>query len=170
MMKDFETKEYKVFDIFNNQWGLVTAGDLSNYNTCTIAWGSFGTIWGRGPGKGRSIVTVYVNPERYTWEFLTKLDTFTVEFFPPEYRKALGYLGTHSGRDGNKVAAAGLTPKEMGGSVTFAEANLTFVCKKLYQAPFERKNMAEVIDKGFYGDWEPHWMFVGEIVEVEDNR
>ncbi len=51
-MKDFETKEYKVFDIFNNQWGLVTAGDLSNYNTCTIAWGSFGTIWGvAGPGK-----------------------------------------------------------------------------------------------------------------------
>lgn len=169
-MKDFETKEYKVFDIFNNQWGLVTAGDLSNYNTCTIVWGSFGTIWGRGPGKGRSIVTVYVNPERYTWEFLTKLDTFTVEFFPPEYRKALGYLGTHSGRDGNKVAVAGLTPKEIGGSVTFAEANLTFVCKKLYQAPFERKNMAEAIDKGFYGDWEPHWMFVGEIVEVEDKR
>ncbi len=68
------------------------------------------------------------------------------------------------------MAAVGLTPKEIGGSVTFAEANLTFVCKKLYQAPFERKNMAEVIDKGFYGDWEPRWMFIGEIVEVEDNR
>ena len=115
------------------------------------------------------VVTVYVNPARYTWEFLRESDTFTVSFFPPEYRKALGYLGSHSGREGDKVAAAGLTPKELAGGVSFEEAELTFVCRKLYQAPFEREGMAEEIDR-FYADWEPHWMFVGEIIETEDRR
>ena len=168
-MGAFETKGYRVFDMFNNQWALVTAGDPGHYNTCTIGWGSLGTIWG-GPGGGRSIVTVYVNPDRYTYDFLKDSDTFTVEFFPPEYRKALGYLGSHSGRDGDKVAAAGLTPKELSGGVTFEEAELTFVCHKLYQGPFEREGLADEINQGIYKDWQPHWMFVGEIIEVEDKR
>ena len=43
-VKPFEEKEYKVFDMFNNQWALATAGDIGHYNTCTIAWGSLGTI------------------------------------------------------------------------------------------------------------------------------
>ena len=167
-MKSFEAKEYKVFDMFSNQWGLVTAGNSSFYNTCTIAWGSLGTIWG-GPGQGRPIVTVYVNPDRYTYDFLKESDIFTVEFFPPEYRKALGYLGSHSGRDGDKVAAAGLTPKELHGGVTFQEANLTFVCRKLYQGPFQREGLADEINHGIYEDWNPHWMFLGEIIEVEES-
>ena len=168
-MEPFETKGYKVFDMFNNQWALVTAGDPGHYNTCTIAWGSLGTIWG-GPGGGRSIVTVYVNPDRYTYDFLKDSDIFTVEFFPSEYRKALGYLGSHSGRDGNKVAAAGLTPKELAGGITFKEAHLTFVCHKLYQGEFQRDGLADEINHGVYENRDPHWMFVGEIIEAEDKR
>ena len=167
-MKPFEKNEYPVFDMFNNQWGLVTAGDLTAYNTCTIAWGSLGTIWG-GPGKGRPIVTVYVNPARHTWNYLKENDTFTVEFFPPEYRQALAYLGSHSGRDEDKVKAAGLTPVAIGGTVTFAEAELTFVCRKIYQAPFVREGMADDIN-AIYTGWDPHWMFIGEILDTQDNR
>ncbi|MBE6109237.1 MAG: hypothetical protein E7194_02335 [Erysipelotrichaceae bacterium] len=68
-MSGFENKEYNVFEMFNDQLALVTAGSPSHFNTCTIAWSSLGTIWG-GPHGGRSIVTVYINPSRYTWEFL----------------------------------------------------------------------------------------------------
>ena len=167
-MKDYESKNYPVFDMFNNQWALATAGSPAHYNTCTIAWGSFGTIWG-GPGKGRPIATIYINPDRYTWDFLKESDIFTVAFFPPEYRKALGYLGSHSGRDGDKVAA-GLTPKALAGGVTFEEANLTFVCHKLYQGEFQREGLADEINHGIYEDWDPHWMFVGEVIEVQDGR
>ena len=168
-MKPFEMKDYKVFDMFNNQWALATAGTPDHYNTCTIGWGSLGTIWG-GPTRGRSIVTIYINPDRYTWEFLKETDVFTVDFFPEQYRKALGYLGAKSGRDEDKVAAAGLTPKELAGGVTFEEANLTFVCRKLYQGEFQREGLADEINNGIYANWHPHWMFVGEIIEVEDKR
>lgn len=168
-MKPFEAKDYPIFDMFNNRWALVTAGTPEHWNTCTIAWGSLGTIWG-GPCQGRPIATVYVNPDRYTWEFLNDSDTFTVSFFPDEYRKALGYLGSHSGRYGDKVAAAGLTPKALGGAITFEEAELTFVCRKLYQGPFEREGLAPEISGGIYANWQPHWMFVGEITDCEDKR
>jgi Conserved protein/domain typically associated with flavoprotein oxygenases, DIM6/NTAB family len=112
------------------------------------------------------IATVYINPARYTWEFMKRAEYFTVSFFPPEYKKALGYLGSHSGRDGDKVAAAGLTPISAGEGVTYREAKLTFICRKIYQAPFEREGMADDINNGVYKDWQPHWMFVGEIVST----
>ena len=61
-MREFETRDYPVFEMFNHQWGLVTAGDAGRWNTCTIAWGSMGSIWGP-PNGGRSVITVYVNPK-----------------------------------------------------------------------------------------------------------
>ena len=33
-----------------------------------------------------------------------------------------------------------------------------------------RRNLQEEINNGIYRAWHPHWMFVGEILEVEDKR
>ena len=46
----------EAFDLFAKKWALLTAGDLSGFNTMTIGWGALGTLW------GRSVVTVYVKP------------------------------------------------------------------------------------------------------------
>jgi flavin reductase (DIM6/NTAB) family NADH-FMN oxidoreductase RutF len=115
-------------------------------------------------------VTVYVNPDRYTYDFLQEGDTFTVQFFSEKYRPALSYLGTRSGRDEDKVTNAGLTPAAIAEGVTFEEAELTFVCHKLYQGEFQREGLAPEINHGIYKNWHPHWMFVGEILEVQDKR
>ena len=104
---------------------------MEHFNGCTIGWGSLGNIWSRAGSVG-SVVTVYVYPSRYTCEFLKANDTFTVSFFPQEHRKALDYMGTHSGRDEDKTAAAGLTPVAMGPSVGYREAHLTFLCRKTF--------------------------------------
>ena len=173
-MKEFKEADYKVFEMFEKQWALVTAGSAGSFNSCTVGWGSLGTIW------RRSTVTVYVHPARYTSEFLTKNDTFTVSFFPEEYRSALSYVGSHSGLDGDKAAASGLTPVSIGGSVTYAEVELTFLCKKLYQHSFAADALSPEIREyyaagarsfpDFRGGWQPHLVFVGEIIGVEDKR
>lgn len=179
-MKNFEETEYKVFDLFRNQWALVSSGDIEEFNACTLSWGSLGTLWTR-PGKNGSTVTVYIHPARYTLELLQKNDTFTVSFFPSEYRKALGYMGSHSGRNEDKVAASGLTPISLDGTVGYKEANLTFVCRKLYQHQLAKEDIAEDVQDYYVanpkayplnenGEWEPHWVFVGEIIDVKDNR
>ena len=123
-MKD---KEYKIFDMFENQWALVTAGSRERFNCCTVGWGGMGVLW------NRPVVTVYLHPARYTREFLAENDCFTLSFFPEKYRKALGILGTLSGRDGDKIAASGLTLTPMGESVSYREAELSFLCRKLYK-------------------------------------
>ena len=113
-------------------------------------------------------MTIYIRPDRYTIEYLKKTDTLTVSFFPEEYRKDLGYLGSHSGRDEDEVVKTKLTPVPIGDTVTFRQAERTFLCKKLYQGQFQREGLAEEIGQGSYGNWEPHRMFVGEILEVQE--
>lgn len=100
-MQDYKREEYKVFELFDKKWALVTAGN------------------------SRSTVTVYVHPARYTSEVLKESDIFTVSFYPETSRKALGYLGSHSGRNENKIETVGFTPVKMGQGVTFGEAELT---------------------------------------------
>ena len=91
---------------WSDQWLLLTAGDFNKgtFNTMTVGWGSFGTMW------KKPFVQVVVRPTRYTYEFMNSYDTFTLCGFPQEYKKALTVLGAKSGRDGDKIAEAGLTP------------------------------------------------------------
>lgn len=90
-------------------------------------------------------------------------------------------MGTHSGREEDKVTAAGLTPIPMGSSVTYQQANLTFLCKKLYQHEFVKEDLAGEIHDYYQanpsvyppdenGQWQTHYMFVGEIIEVDEKE
>lgn len=170
-MELFKEKEYKVFELFDRQWALVTAGSPERFNGCTVSWGSMGTLW------NRPVITVYLHPARYTRDFLKENDCFTVCFFPESCKKALGLMGSRSGRDGDKVSAAGLTPVPVGESVGYKEASLTFLCRKLYQHPFDKENLSPDIQAYYQaypkvyppdesGAWQPHWVFVGEIIET----
>ena len=145
---------------------LVTAGDeKTGYNTMTASWGHLGSIWGHGGGLPTSVI--FVRPQRYTKEFVDREPLYSLCFFPGEYKKALAYLGTHSGRDGDKVAQAGLTPVFGEGYTYFEEANLVMVCRKVYQAPVIEEGF---IDKEMMDDCYPkkdfHDLYVGEIVKV----
>ena len=85
-----------------------------------------------------------------------------------------------TGLDGDEAAAAGLTPVAIGDGVTYEEANLTFLCKKLYQHQFVKEDLAPEIQEyyasmpkvypDFKGGWQPHIVFVGQILGVEDKR
>ena len=164
---ELKKESFDVFKMFNDDWALATAGSSGDFNTCTIAWGSLGDIWGP-PNKGRSIVTIYISPARYTFEYLMKNDYFTVSFFDADYRKDLAYLGSHSGRDEDKVAKTRLTPVEIEHGVDYEEAKLTFVCRKIYHHPFVVENMIglEEVTETVYKKLPPHNEFIGEIVAV----
>ena len=114
-----------------------------------------------------SMLTGIVAPARYTFSYLEKNDYFTVSFFPENCRRDLGVLGSRSGRDGDKLALTGLTPVPASHGVDFAQAELTFVCRKLYTHQFEaERTPPEVQDWIYHGDFQPHAMFIGEIVDV----
>ena len=177
-MIDYQNKDYKIFDLFRNEWALVTAGNIDDFNCCTVSWGSMGTLWTRSNNTG-STITVYLYPTRLTREYMNANDTFTVSFFSKEYKKALGILGTKSGRDGNKIVDSGLTPISLNGSVGFQEANMIFTCRKIYGHQMSKEDIAQDVQEYYAsnpkvypvdenGDWNPHWIFIGEIIDYKE--
>lgn len=167
---DINSLQFNPMDMIAHEWMLVTAGNQERgYNTMTASWGHLGSIWGHGGGKPTSVI--FVRPQRYTKEFVDREEYYSLTFFPETYKKALGYLGSHSGRDGDKVAAAGLTPVSDERTTWFAEAKLVLICRKLYRAPITEEGF---LDRQVLEDAYPHRdfhdMYVGEIVEAYADR
>lgn len=150
-----------ILTLFDRKWALVTAGDISDFNTMTISWGGMGTLW------SKPVATVYVKPVRYTHEFMEANDYFTVSFFEEEYREALKLLGSKSGRDCDKVAESHLTPVRIGENlVGYVQAFRTLVCRKIYTQELDASAVPEAVRETYYAKEAPHTMYIGEIIGI----
>ena len=149
-----------IFSQFDKKWALLTAGTKDNFNSMTISWGGLGTLW------GKPVVTSYVRTSRYTHEFLDSNDYFTVSFYGEEMKQILGVYGSKSGRDIDKMHYEGLTAQEVDGTVTFEEAEITLVCKKLFKERLEVEDMSSEVYEAFYKNDAPHDMYIGEVVKI----
>ncbi|MBE7007927.1 MAG: hypothetical protein E7422_02070 [Ruminococcaceae bacterium] len=150
----------EIFSQFNKKWALLSAGTIDDFNAMTISWGGMGTLW------SRDVVTVYVKPVRYTWQYMEKNDYFTVSFYPEANKRDLSVMGSKSGRECDKVALTSLTPKALANGVTFEQAETTIVCRKLYWQDLTRSVMPQDVVSTYYKEEEPHRMYVGEVVDI----
>ena len=173
MMKEVsvESLQLNPMMMLGHEWMLLTAGKEENFNTMTVAWGHMGVIWNR-PGNKRPChyiptVCVYVRPQRYTKAFVDREELFTLCVFDEQQRPALSYLGSHSGREGDKVAASGLTPEHGEGTTWFAEAKQVYICRKLYHAPLLEDGFVEDgLAEYNYPQKDFHEMYIAEIIKV----
>ncbi len=149
------------FTKIGKEWLLITAGNEEKCNTMTASWGAMGVMW------GKNAVTVYIRPQRYTKEFVDGNDMFTISVLGNEYRKALNYCGTVSGRGTDKIKDAGLTPYFTDGTAGIGEADMIMVCRKMYQDEIRPEcfNSPEN-DSKWYPDKDYHTMYIAEIVKV----
>ena len=142
---------------------LLASGDKTKSNAMTIGWGGIGTLW------GRTAMTVYVAEKRYTKSFMDKYEYFTVMSFDVKDSKVLNYMGTKSGRDGNKAAALGLhTAYTANGTPYYTEATMVIECKKMYAAPIDSQYFKSDIPKDKYrvAPAGIHTMYIGEVVNA----
>ena len=163
MLKEFDVKtlSFNPFERINNDWCLITAGNKDSFNTMTASWGGVGILW------NKEVATCYIRPQRYTKQFVDREDMFTLTFFPDGFRKALALCGSVSGRDHNKPAEAGITPLFIDGTVTFEEANLVLVCKKLFAQKMSADSFTDKkVLKTVYPEMDLHTIYVGEIVKA----
>lgn len=151
----------RAFQNLGNEWALLAAGDEKKSNAMTVSWGSLGFIW------QRPVVMVMVRPQRYTYEFTEAEEMFSVSFYERKHRRALSVMGTKSGRDGDKVAEAGLTPCLIDGVPGFEEAYLTVIARKLYRGKLEEAGfLSKAVDAEFYPEKDYHTLYFGELVRV----
>ena len=148
------------YDEFANRWALVAAGTPDDHNAMTVSWGGVGCLW------GKQVVTVYVRPNRHTYGYMENNEYFTVSFYPEEYKKALGVMGSKSGRDCDKDAEAGLTAVSCGDSVTYREARRTILCRKLYHQDMELERFPADVRERYFSVDPAHRMYIGEVVEI----
>jgi len=150
------------FQTVGREWMLITAGPLDNFNMMTASWGTWGHLW------ERDVAICYVRPQRYTYSFMERATTYTLGFFDEEWRKALEYCGSHSGREVNKVIGTGLRPfATPSGAVAFEQARLILECRKLYFGDFGETGFVDtrVLD-AVYQQRDFHRFYVGEITRV----
>ena len=152
------------FTYFKGKGLLLAAGDSADYNEMTIGWGAMGNIWERG----MSMLTVYVAPWRHTYRYVEKARYFTVMEFDEAHKDILAYMGSHSGRDGNKAEALGLhTLYTEHGTPYFEEAKTVFECEMIYHAPFDPSCFGDM-PATLYADFPAgiHSMYMGKIVKA----
>jgi len=152
-------------NLFDRQMVLLTCGDFAtgDYNCMTIGWGLFGTMW------SVPAALVVVRPSRYTINFMERFDNFTLTAFPKEFRRDLGYLGRHSGRDEDKLAKTKLTAiaSDLISSPTFAEAELSVECKKIYFADYDPQHFLAPFIHEHYDGGDYHRLYYGEILQIK---
>lgn len=146
--------------MLSEDWALLTAGTVDNFNTMTVSWGGVGELWNKDVGF------VFVRPQRYTYEFVEKNEYFSLSFFGGDFKKELGICGSKSGRDIDKMEATGFTPVDLVNAVDFEQAKITIVMKKLaYQDMKHDGFIDEAIMKN-YANNDFHRIYVGEIVKA----
>ncbi len=147
------------FKLIGSDWMLITAGTPDSFNTMTASWGGLGILW------ERKVATCFIRPTRFTYEFAEGAPYFTLSFFEEQYRKALTYCGTHSGRNTDKIREAGLTPVNEGGFVYFSEARLVLACRKIYVQDIDPSRFLDPKIDDMYPQKDYHRMYIGEIVK-----
>lgn len=162
-MKELRPEELNKspFQLIGKEWMLVTAKKEDKINTMTASWGGMGIMW------DKNVAYIVLRPSRYTKEFVDSAATFSLTFFDNEFKKQLAYLGTVSGRDEDKITKSGLTVCYEEETPYFNEANITFLCKKLYHQKMTPDSFVEKsMDEKFYPQKDYHTLYIAEVEKI----
>jgi flavin reductase (DIM6/NTAB) family NADH-FMN oxidoreductase RutF len=160
-LKDPTKIKDNVFQMIGKDWMLIASGDKLNYNMMTASWGNLGILW------NKPIASIFVRPQRYTYEFLERNDFFTLTFFDHNYRPLLNRLGSESGRKTSKMNIEGLDAVETENKVVFfQQARLVMECRKIYYADINPNHFLDHTLSGVYPDNDFHRMYMGEIINL----
>ena len=147
---------------------LITTKANGVVNTMTIGWGHIGIEW------SRPIFIAYVRESRFTKQMLEQNGEFTINVPYGEVdSKILGYCGTKSGRDKDKIRDLGLNLVESDviGVPGIKELPLTLECKVIYKQKQDLSAIPDDILARYYpadesGFQDYHYAYYGEIVNA----
>ncbi|SHJ19215.1 flavin reductase family protein [Parasporobacterium paucivorans] len=174
MKKEIDVFDYtkEIINAVKNGVLLTTKSD-GKVNSMTISWGTFGIEW------GKPIFTVFVRENRFTRQQLEKNPEFTINIPYGEYdKKILGFCGSNSGRNVDKIKELNLTLEnpEAISVPAIKELPLTLECKVIYKQKQDENEIPDVIkEKNYPQDVDSsapfenkdyHIAFYGEILKA----
>jgi flavin reductase (DIM6/NTAB) family NADH-FMN oxidoreductase RutF len=113
-----------IFTLVGKVFPVITAGKQDHYNSMTGSGGGWGLFF------KKHTTWSLMKTDRYTLDLIRKEQTYTMSYFPDEYREQVIFLGTKSGRDSEKMKEVSLTSLQTpSGNITFKEARLIIECR-----------------------------------------
>jgi flavin reductase (DIM6/NTAB) family NADH-FMN oxidoreductase RutF len=113
-----------VFTLLGKDFTVITAGKEDHYNSMTGSGGGLGLLF------MKPTTWCILRADRYTLEMIQKEKTYTMSFFPNEYKEQILFLGSKSGRDSQKMKEVELTSVQTpSGDMSFKESRLIIECK-----------------------------------------
>ncbi len=128
-----------VFKLVGQDYTVITAGTDSAFNSMTASWGGWGQLF------EVPVTWCFLNASRYTLEFIKKEQTYTMTYFPEQFKEQVIAFGSKSGRNSDKMKETTLTHvKTPSNNITYKEAKLVIECKLV--------EITETNPKDFYSD------------------
>ncbi len=150
-----------VMDAMTSRGLLLAAyGPTGRANAMAIGWCMLGGVW------SMPMCIVLVRPSRYTYECIEHSGCFTVNVPPRRLADSCLICGTKSGRDGDKLAEAGLTVEKAGtvDAPVIAECPVVYECKVIHRNDVIPDELADKIENDFYGGDDYHRVYFGKIL------
>ncbi len=163
--REISIEEFKdsPFYLIGKEWLLITAPDSkkkSGASAMTASWGELGILW------NLPVATVYVRPQRYSYELCETADRISLCVLPEEYRSAHKILGRESGRDMDKLEECALNCSEIDGVKVISQAKLAMICKKLYADDLKKENFIDKEQYKHYPIDDFHRFYILEIEKI----
>jgi len=113
-----------VFTLVGKVFPVITAGKADHYNSMTASGGGLGMLF------KKPTTWCILQATLYTLEMIQKEQTYTMSYFPDEYKEQILFLGSKSGRGSEKMKEVELTSVQTpSGDMSFKEARLIIECK-----------------------------------------
>ena len=157
---DVRDLEINPFSSIGEGWMLLGALDKDRCNAMTASWGALGVLW------GKNVFYCHIRPQRYTFDIAENAEYLTLSVFGKgRYRKELGFFGSASGRDTDKLSATGLTFVKDDKKIYCDNADIVFVGKKLYSSFFDPEKFISSDIETHYSSKDYHKTYICEITE-----
>ena len=145
---------------------FLTVGQADKLNTMTIGWGAIGYFW------NKPFFIAAVRGCRYTHEFLVAKPEFTVSVpLTEDFKKALSFCGTRSGKEVNKFESMNLEllPGRTLATPVIKGAFFQVECISRWQQEVSEQDLPLEIRQRFYADGleeQRHILYFGEITDL----
>lgn len=152
------------FNLVAKDFTVITAGEEPN--SMVASWGGIGIMF------NKPVTWCFLRANRYTLEKIKETGTYTMCYFPDQYKGDIMQFGIKSGRNTDKMAQTKLTPMDTpDGYPAYGEAKVIIECK-LIAAPtvskdeFYTEEGKEFLQGGYdeAKDW--HKLVYGEITNI----
>lgn len=151
------------FDLIDNGWVLICAPDAQKAcgaNAMTASWAGLGVLW------NKNVATIYVRPQRHTFSLIEHSDEVSLCFLGEGFRDALRLCGTKSGKDTDKIAAAGLSVAFDGKTPFIEQSDMVMICKKAYSDFLRKECFHDTAHLSAYPKKDYHKMYILEIKKI----